>query len=203
MPKDTFYHLDEGKKKRILDAAEKELIRVPISELSINKIIQSAEISRGSFYQYFEDKHDLVMYLLSDYIEAIKNEIVNSLTLNQGDVFLAMGYILCKIEQIEKSEGQKLFDHIMVDATTDHTCSPEKVITLEEELLAIIMDKIDRTKLIVETDEEIRSLIRLIFSMLKGAAVRSCYEEKTDDQIVEELKRQLEFIRLGVEREKS
>ena len=60
MPKETFYNLPEDKKKRILDAAAEEIVRVPASEMSINKIIQKADISRGSFYQYFDDKHDLI-----------------------------------------------------------------------------------------------------------------------------------------------
>lgn len=204
MPKDTFYHLPEDKKKRILDAAEEELIRVPISEMSINKIIQSAEISRGSFYQYFEDKHDLVMYMLTDYIEAMKEGIAKSMDMYQGDIFEATMHILQEVVKLGKNqESHKVLDHIMVDATTNHNCSPEKAMALEEEIIAIVIDKINRKTLAIETDEEIISLARLIFSMLKDAATRSYYRVGADNLVLEELNRQLKFIKLGVERKKS
>ena len=64
MPKDTYYNLPDEKRLRVFNAAVDELIRVPVSEMSINQIIQNAGISRGSFYQYFEDKYDLAQYVL-------------------------------------------------------------------------------------------------------------------------------------------
>jgi AcrR family transcriptional regulator len=39
------------------------------SEASINQIIKAANISRGSFYQYFADKEDCYMYLLSEMVK--------------------------------------------------------------------------------------------------------------------------------------
>lgn len=62
MPKETFFHLTDEKKSRIMSAAKKEFSRVPLSEASIARIIKDAEIPRGSFYQYFEDKEDLYFY---------------------------------------------------------------------------------------------------------------------------------------------
>ena len=59
MPSQTFFNLDYSKQKKLLDAAKQEFYKVPYTEVSINKIIQTAEISRGSFYTYFVDKNDL------------------------------------------------------------------------------------------------------------------------------------------------
>lgn len=69
MPTSTFYRLEESKRKRIIDAIVKECSNVPFEEVSINRIIKDAEISRGSFYQYFEDKHDMFNYLMEDIIQ--------------------------------------------------------------------------------------------------------------------------------------
>ena len=60
MPTERFYRLPEAKKQVIRQAAIKEFARVPFEKASINQIIQNADISRGSFYTYFEDKQDLV-----------------------------------------------------------------------------------------------------------------------------------------------
>ena len=62
MPTDTFFHLPLDKQKRILSAAKKEFSRVPLKDASIANIIKDAEIPRGSFYQYFENKEDLYYY---------------------------------------------------------------------------------------------------------------------------------------------
>lgn len=64
MPKDTFLNLSEDKKNKIINAAKKEFARVPIEEASIKNIVEEAEIARGSFYQYFESKEDLLKYIL-------------------------------------------------------------------------------------------------------------------------------------------
>ena len=65
MPKDTFLNLSEDKKNKIINAAKKEFARVPIEEASIKNIVEEAEIARGSFYQYFESKADLLKYILN------------------------------------------------------------------------------------------------------------------------------------------
>lgn len=59
MPKNTFYHLPEKKQQRLLDAASIEFSRSTLKDASIANIVKLAEIPRGSFYQYFEDKEDL------------------------------------------------------------------------------------------------------------------------------------------------
>ncbi len=66
MPSETFERLAENKKKAIFDAAVEEFSNHSFSQASINQVVQSAGISRGSFYQYFRDKEDLYMYVLGE-----------------------------------------------------------------------------------------------------------------------------------------
>lgn len=58
MPKDTFNNLPIEKQNILFNACVKEFSTVPYSQASINQIIKHANISRGSFYQYFNDKWD-------------------------------------------------------------------------------------------------------------------------------------------------
>lgn len=60
MPKETFFNLAEEKKEKIINAAKKEFKRVPLEQASIKNIVEDAGIARGSFYQYFESKEDLM-----------------------------------------------------------------------------------------------------------------------------------------------
>jgi AcrR family transcriptional regulator len=66
MPKETFFNLNEDKKNKIYDAAVLEFSTRRFSEASINQIVKTADISRGSFYQYFEDKEDLYLYMITE-----------------------------------------------------------------------------------------------------------------------------------------
>lgn len=65
MPKETYFQLPSSKRQRILDALMEEFSQVTFSAASINQVIKTAGISRGSFYQYFEDKEDAYMEVLN------------------------------------------------------------------------------------------------------------------------------------------
>lgn len=68
MPKQTFFNLPPEKQETILKAAIEEFSQQGFDLSSIQRIITSSGIPRGSFYQYFEDKTDLfgeVMFEIS------------------------------------------------------------------------------------------------------------------------------------------
>lgn len=87
MPRETFYRLSEEKKENIETAIKKELSRVSIAEMSINKIIYDANIPRGSFYQYFENKEDAIKIVVNRYIETEAKLIRSILKRNNGNIF--------------------------------------------------------------------------------------------------------------------
>ena len=94
MPTERFYKLPEEKKKALRDAAMEECIRVPFEKVSINKIIQNAGISRGSFYTYFEDKRDLVRYIFSDTADKLKFFWTKSVVTHGGNLWIASEELL-------------------------------------------------------------------------------------------------------------
>jgi AcrR family transcriptional regulator len=65
MPKHTFINLPEVKRTLIEDAALNEFAKHGFDNASINRIVEKANISKGSFYQYFEDKGDLYKHILT------------------------------------------------------------------------------------------------------------------------------------------
>lgn len=76
MPKQTFHNLPEEKRTAIVSAAIDEFVEHGFKAASINRIVANSDISKGSFYQYFEDKRDVFMYLLAD-LEREKMEYFN------------------------------------------------------------------------------------------------------------------------------
>ncbi|MCD8225059.1 MAG: TetR family transcriptional regulator [Clostridiales bacterium] len=90
MPTERFKRLPTRKRAKIRAAALKEFSRVSYDKVSINQIILNAGISRGSFYTYFEDKRDVVQYLLEDIGDKIKVYCDEALFREKGDYFKIM-----------------------------------------------------------------------------------------------------------------
>jgi AcrR family transcriptional regulator len=64
MPKETFFNLPEEKRQRLLDLAIAAFAENDYKNVSISEYVRAAGIAKGSFYQYFEDKQDLYLYLI-------------------------------------------------------------------------------------------------------------------------------------------
>ena len=64
MPKQTFFNLPEAKRQAILDIAIEEFANNDYKSASISRIVAQAGIAKGSFYQYFENKKELYLYLI-------------------------------------------------------------------------------------------------------------------------------------------
>ena len=89
MPSTTFFNLPEEKRQRLLAAARMEFARVPYEDASVNRIIQTAGIPRGSFYMYFTDKEDLFRYLMENYGRMLEERLGQLLDQAEGDLFAA------------------------------------------------------------------------------------------------------------------
>jgi AcrR family transcriptional regulator len=64
MPKLTFQNLPEEKKRIIEETSIREFAAFGYDKASINRIVEKCKIAKGSFYQYFNDKKDLFLYLV-------------------------------------------------------------------------------------------------------------------------------------------
>lgn len=64
MPKATFFNLPADKRNALIELAIEEFADHEYAQASISRLVEKAGIAKGSFYQYFEDKRDLFMYLV-------------------------------------------------------------------------------------------------------------------------------------------
>lgn len=69
MPKKTFFNLPAEKRNSIISAAMYEFSANSYKTASINVICRESGIAKGSFYQYFADKLDLYVYIMTLAIE--------------------------------------------------------------------------------------------------------------------------------------
>lgn len=69
MPRGTFFNLPDDKRNLIISAAIHEFSKANYNTASINQICKESHIAKGSFYQYFTDKLDLYVYIMTLAIE--------------------------------------------------------------------------------------------------------------------------------------
>ena len=98
----TFYRLPDEKKERILRSAHREFTQHTYEKSSINRILKEAEIPKGSFYQYFDDKSDLFyLCIFSVYEKIIAVRMRNSESL--------LGAGLLRMKNMGYEKGYELF----------------------------------------------------------------------------------------------
>ena len=63
MVRSRFSRLPPEQQRRIVDAAVEEFARHGFHDASLNRVIETAGISKGSMYYYFDGKEDLYAYV--------------------------------------------------------------------------------------------------------------------------------------------
>ena len=81
LPKETFFNLPEQKRQTIIDAALTEFGLHNYDKASINRIVATSGISKGSLYQYFDGKRDLYLYLI-ELMAAVKMKYITPVMKN-------------------------------------------------------------------------------------------------------------------------
>ncbi len=70
MPRPRFERLEPETRQRLLEAAAREFAARGFEAASLNRVIEDAGISKGSFYYYFDDKADLFATVVKMALEA-------------------------------------------------------------------------------------------------------------------------------------
>ena len=190
MIKQTFYNLADDKKQRITDAIIKELDEYSYDDISINRIVKNASISRGSFYQYFDDKSDLLKVILEGFSDELIENYKSYLIETGGEIFEAC---------------EKIFDFIIVSSKSKNYSTAFKVVfsftKTAEDLLKCDNEKqckhkqlINETKLNINYDLLLKpdeKSIEYIYTILSCLLTRAWFEVFVIAREYEEVKFEL------------
>ena len=199
MPKETFLKLSEEKKEKIILAAKKEFSRVPIEEVSIKNIVEDADIARGSFYQYFEDKEDLLGYILNKHFEKVNKKIEDDIVKANGDIFeFFISIYDCMANNCVKNQDinfyKKIFENIKI---SEEYLFSKKIIKNNIITIKNFIDKINTKSLRIKSEKDIDIIEKILFTITKKAIVMS-FKYESKKQAREDYLKQIEYLKYGI-----
>ena len=200
MIKKTFYNLPYEKRKRITDAVIKEFMERPNEKVSINRIIKTAEISRGSFYQYFDDKVDLIEIITKTMFEESSNKAKEILKLSCGDLFVM--YIKM-FDYFGDYSSQKQTMKIMRNIVDSFKANDDLVSEYLKNRFNMaltnneIYTMVDRQNLKFQDNESVKCLIEILTQVLKNAIFDVFVAGSDREEGRERLIKKIDIIKQG------
>ncbi len=198
MPKSTFYNLSGEKRAKIEKAIKNEFGRNSFSKASISNIIQEANIPRGSFYQYFEDKEDAIKYVIENFVQMEKEEIMNLLKQNDGDIFQTVKDIFIYIiDKNKNDEDMFLCRNIMQKLKQDNINIFEEIKN-EKTKKQKIRDLINLEILNIKTQDELKYVLRVLASIMSVEVIDVISQKKSKEEGIKDLEFEINLLEKGL-----
>ena len=199
MPKETFFRLPTEKREAILLAIRQELRRVSFDQLSVNRIIREAGIPRGSFYQYFEDREDLLAYVLEQIDALIREKLLRSLRESGGDIFRvfsdAFRHMLTILDQPEQAD---IFRNFFADF---RPCGSRSGILLGSRIAQSTLDavrqSVNTAPLRLRQEEDLTRMLEILQAVTLTAVADAFLHPEEADRIAAGFEPKLRLLREG------
>ena len=172
MIKQTFYNLPEHKRQRVINAVVDEFANAESDKVSITHIVQNADISRGSFYQYFDDKLDLVEVLIRSFIDKSIDDVRRAIVSSDGDIFYTFECMYDVIIGFSEDEKQKrVLKNLISNVRANNNLVSDYIIKRYKGIdsLINITDEFSRKGFRFKSDEDMILLQQILTSVLKNA----------------------------------
>lgn len=200
MIKKTFYNLPYEKRKRITDAVIKEFMERPNEKVSINRIIKTAEISRGSFYQYFDDKVDLIEIITKTMFEESSNKAKEILKLSCGDLFVMYIKMFDYFgDYSSQKQTMKIMRNIVDsfkandDLVSEYLKNRFNMALTNNEIYTMVY----RQNLKFQDNESVKCLIEILTQVLKNAIFDVFVAGSDREEVRERLIKKIDIIKQG------
>ena len=200
MPTNTFFNLSEEKKNKIIKAANKEFARVPLEQASIKNIVEDAEIARGSFYQYFEDKQDLFEYIMSLKIGDMEKNLNKIIEQENGNIIKIFIYLYDHLIEVGKiRKNSKLFRQIFENIKTSDNLMLIRKKEMSKRLEKTLQDLYQKNKdiLNINDEEEFKLVIEILFAITRRRIVASL-KYKDLGEAREDFLKEIKFLEKGI-----
>lgn len=205
MPTKVFYNLDEEKKQRIFEAAKKEFSNACYENVSIKKITEHAKIARASFYAYFEDKEDLLLFILKKIKQDMLNKHLSDTTNTEKNIILYIKKEMIKKINYVKDfslEDNKFFPNIKLFKNLSYS-KEGRVFLLKYLNIYDINQQIANNAFPISKFSKINLkdrayLVEILTNISKTIFEKLISKQITKDQAIKELDRKFQFLEFGI-----
>ena len=161
MPSKTFLNLPKEKKVKFIKKSLLEFSNHRLKDASINRIVKSCDIARGSFYQYFNDIFDLYYYIFEVSRERFDEAFSKSIEKNKDLRKAFIDYYNTIIEYSTKRSNIKYFENVFRDMTL--ISIKEDFAKNKKALIGTILSNIDKKKINNVGKDEFLYIIELLY----------------------------------------
>lgn len=203
----TFQNLKEDKKNRIIDAALVEFSIRPFNEASITNIVKNADISRGSFYQYFGNKENIYKYLVNFLYAKHRDELVNLLLKNSGQLYPSLlefyeNYIDEVFESKYFAFYKNTFRHVNHYLIGDEgVLSLRNQSTNREEQQLEFMTVVDMNDLKADSSQEVLEYIYFLVNTIHHMVIDGFVNDLPIDEIKSRSYRAVDWLYYGIKKD--
>lgn len=200
MIKRTFYNLPEQKRQRIIDAIVEEFSSSSTEKVSINRIVKAANISRGSFYQYFEDKVDLVEVLTKSFVDLSIEGANKALEYSNGDIFYTYEKLFEIITNFAQDKTQKvILKNLLRSLRANDDLISEYLLNRFNgfEELNKIAKQYNTDNLKFKSSEDVEYLSQILTQLLKNAIFNYFVIDVDYQTVKKTFLRKLEIVKSG------
>ncbi len=171
MPQDTFFNLPEDKRNLIISSAVDEFSKAGYNTASINQICKKSNIAKGSFYQYFKDKLDLYVYIMTLAIKEKVNFFSTAITESHDLTFIEQ-FRLLFLKAIEFAKKHPQYAALGEQFSKENDESAKSAVIKEgdKQSEVLFIQMIENAKTKGEIDSSVDSLaLSMLLQSLTGA----------------------------------
>ena len=203
MPKETFLKLSKEKQQKVINSAKKEFARVPIENVSIKNIVEEADIARGSFYQYFESKEDLLIYILKENSEKLNIKLKNEVSKTNGDIFKLYIFLYdSMLEEFTGNSDQDLFKQIFINLKSSDENIFDIVKNIKPKNIIDYYEQIDKTNLKIESYEDLIIVCDMLSAITRRALIKN-FKNKSKEDCRAMFLKEIEYLKHGIEKKEE
>ena len=155
----------EQRRKEIASSCVDLIHDVGIKKLTVAQVAKTAGIGKGTIYEYFENKDDIVFEIINMHIENYTNEFletIKNVKTTKEKIFHFFKFVLDdSVENLKHFNGYKEYLSIVLSAENEAMCefNGSCKVFFELQLKNIIQTGIDNKELIPQSIDFVQGLI--------------------------------------------
>lgn len=195
MPTEHFMRLKVDRKNSIIRALTRQFATREYADISVKELADEADISRGSFYLYFDDKEDAYLTSVKNYTDRLEQDLLNIYMKSKDipEIIMQIFDYLTHLSHFEHSFFEKISNNLslgipdIIAETFDQF--GEKINTLVK--ARIVQNNIDLTP---EIEEQIDLRREILFSILISALIDMGLNRATLPEARSSLRKKVDLI---------